>query len=152
MRRRLAVGVGLLLLVAAAGRALATAGSQAAPPPLKKERAIHVPTPEAGPAPLAEAATTIQRTFVSTSGNDLNPCTRAEPCRNFATAIANTQAHEQLTQLADEQAALRRVATLVAEGATPQSVFDTVRRAVARMQAHSQVPPHRFIRALPKWQ
>ena len=36
-----------------------------------------------------------------------------------ATAIANSQAHEQLTQLADEQAALRRVATLVAEGATP---------------------------------
>ncbi len=51
----------------------------------------------------------------------------------LATAIANGQAHEQLAQLADEQAALRRVATLVAEGATPHRVFDAVRREVARM-------------------
>jgi GAF domain-containing protein len=51
----------------------------------------------------------------------------------FATAIANSEAHEQLAQLADEQAALRRVATLVAEGATPHHVFDAVRREVARM-------------------
>jgi signal transduction histidine kinase len=50
-----------------------------------------------------------------------------------ATAIANSQAHEQLEQLADEQAALRRVATLVAEGATPQRVFDAVRHEVALM-------------------
>ncbi len=41
--------------------------------------------------------------------------------------------HEQLAQLADEQAALRRVATLVAEGATPHRVFDGVRDEVARM-------------------
>jgi signal transduction histidine kinase len=51
----------------------------------------------------------------------------------FATAIANSEAHEQLAQLADEQAALRRVATLVAEGATPHDVFDGVRHEVARM-------------------
>ena len=51
----------------------------------------------------------------------------------LATAIAKSQAHEQLAQLADEQAALRRVATLVAEGATPRRVFDGVRREVARM-------------------
>jgi GAF domain-containing protein len=50
-----------------------------------------------------------------------------------ATAIANSQAHEELAQLADEQAALRRVATLVAEGATPNRVFDAVRQEVARM-------------------
>ncbi len=50
-----------------------------------------------------------------------------------ATAIANSEAHEQLAQLADEQAALRRVATLVAEGATPHHVFDGVRHEVARM-------------------
>jgi signal transduction histidine kinase len=51
----------------------------------------------------------------------------------FATAIANSEAHEQLAQLADEQAALRRVATLVAEGATPHRVFDAVRHEVAQM-------------------
>jgi signal transduction histidine kinase len=43
-----------------------------------------------------------------------------------ATAIANTQAHEDLQRLADEQAALRRVATLVAQGADSQVVFDAV--------------------------
>jgi signal transduction histidine kinase/uncharacterized protein YoaH (UPF0181 family) len=57
----------------------------------------------------------------------------AEFAELFATAIANSQAHEQLAQLADEQAALRRVATLVAEGATPHRVFDAVRHEVARM-------------------
>jgi signal transduction histidine kinase len=50
-----------------------------------------------------------------------------------ATAFANSQAHQELAQLADEQAALRRVATLVAEGATPHRVFDGVRHEVARM-------------------
>jgi signal transduction histidine kinase len=50
-----------------------------------------------------------------------------------ATAIANSEAHEQLAQLADEQAALRRVATLVADEGTPDHVFDAVRHEVARM-------------------
>jgi GAF domain-containing protein len=57
----------------------------------------------------------------------------AEFAELFATAIANSEAHEQLARLADEQAALRRVATLVAEGATPDRVFDGVRDEVARM-------------------
>ena len=57
----------------------------------------------------------------------------AEFAELFATSIANSEAHEQLAQLADEQAALRRVATLVAEGATPHRVFEGVRDEVARM-------------------
>src|SRR6266550_949042 len=57
----------------------------------------------------------------------------AEFAELFATAIANSEAHEQVAQLADEQAALRRVATLVAEGATPHRVFEAVRHEVARM-------------------
>jgi signal transduction histidine kinase len=51
----------------------------------------------------------------------------------FETAIANSEAHEQLAQLAEEQAALRRVATLVAEGGNPHRVFEGVRDEVARM-------------------
>jgi GAF domain-containing protein len=43
-----------------------------------------------------------------------------------ATAIANAEARAEVERLADEQAALRRVATLVAEGATPTAVFDAV--------------------------
>jgi signal transduction histidine kinase len=43
-----------------------------------------------------------------------------------ATAIANTESREALSELAEEQAALRRVATLAAEGAPPAAVFDAV--------------------------
>jgi GAF domain-containing protein len=43
-----------------------------------------------------------------------------------ATAVANTQAGEQVTALAEEQAALRRVATLVAEDAPPDELFRAV--------------------------
>jgi signal transduction histidine kinase len=51
----------------------------------------------------------------------------------LATAIANTQAHEDLERLAEEQAALRRIATLVAEGAKPPVVFDAVCRETGRL-------------------
>ena len=43
-----------------------------------------------------------------------------------STAIANSQSHDELTRLAEEQAALRRVATLVAQGTTPAEVFEAV--------------------------
>jgi GAF domain-containing protein len=49
-----------------------------------------------------------------------------------AAAIANTESRAGLARLAEEQAALRRVATLVAEGAPPTAVFDAV---VAEMAA-----------------
>jgi PAS domain S-box-containing protein len=50
-----------------------------------------------------------------------------------ATAIANAEAREELQQLADEQAALREVATLVAQGAEPRAVFDAVCVATGRL-------------------
>jgi GAF domain-containing protein len=43
-----------------------------------------------------------------------------------ATAVANTQAHDELRRFGDEQAALGRVATLVAAGAAPEQVFTAV--------------------------
>ena len=44
----------------------------------------------------------------------------------MATAIANAAARTEVERLAEEQAALRRVATLVAEGASATTVFDAV--------------------------
>ena len=44
----------------------------------------------------------------------------------MATAIANTESRAEVERLAEEQAALRRVATLVAQGAPPTGVFDRV--------------------------
>ncbi|MFD1532296.1 GAF domain-containing protein [Pseudonocardia aurantiaca] len=50
-----------------------------------------------------------------------------------ATAIANAQARLELRGFAEEQAAQRRVATLVARGAPPGEVFATVVEAVGRL-------------------
>ena len=50
-----------------------------------------------------------------------------------ATAIANTESRAALARLAEEQAALRRVATLVAHGATPEQVFAAVTEEFARL-------------------
>jgi PAS domain S-box-containing protein len=50
-----------------------------------------------------------------------------------ATAVANTQMQSDLELLADEQAALRRVATLVAQGAEPRAVFDAVCEETGRL-------------------
>jgi PAS domain S-box-containing protein len=50
-----------------------------------------------------------------------------------ATAIANTESRAELRQLAEEQAALRRVATLVAEGVPPAKVFSALCDEVNRL-------------------
>ncbi|MCW2765455.1 MAG: histidine kinase, partial [Nocardioides sp.] len=50
-----------------------------------------------------------------------------------ATAIANAQARLELRVFAEEQAALRRVATLVARGAAPEVVFAAVIAEVGRV-------------------
>jgi signal transduction histidine kinase len=47
-----------------------------------------------------------------------------------ATAISSSASREQLARLADEQAALRRVATLVARGVSPPDLFAAVAREV----------------------
>lgn len=53
----------------------------------------------------------------------------------LATAIARAEAREALTRLADEQAALRRVATLVAEGVQPAKIFSAVSDEVGQLFA-----------------
>jgi signal transduction histidine kinase len=50
-----------------------------------------------------------------------------------ATAISNTQARMELRGFADEQAALRRVATLVAAGAPPEEAFAAVADEAGRL-------------------
>ncbi len=61
-----------------------------------------------------------------------------------ATAIANSQARDELTRLAEEQAALRRVATLVAAGAPPAEVFEAVSVEVAALIAADGAAVTRF--------
>ena len=61
-----------------------------------------------------------------------------------ATAIANAEARAEVARLADEQAALRRVATLVAEGPSAAAVFDAVTREVAEVLDASAVALARY--------
>jgi signal transduction histidine kinase len=51
----------------------------------------------------------------------------------LATAVANAESRAGLARLADEQAALRRVATLVARGVPPERVFAAVTNEVGRL-------------------
>jgi signal transduction histidine kinase len=52
-----------------------------------------------------------------------------------ATAVANAEARAEVGRLAEEQAALRRVATLVAAGASPEDAFAAVANEVRRLFA-----------------
>ncbi|MGH3209196.1 MAG: GAF domain-containing protein [Trebonia sp.] len=53
--------------------------------------------------------------------------------RLMAVAIANAQARDELQDLAESQGALRRVATLVAQGAEPRAVFTAVAVEASRL-------------------
>jgi PAS domain S-box-containing protein len=65
------------------------------------------------------------------------PATIESRIRDFtelvATAISNTEARTQVRRLADEQAALRRVATLVARGVPSSEVFGAVTEEVGTL-------------------
>ena len=61
-----------------------------------------------------------------------------------ATAIANAHAREERRAVAAEQAALRRVATLVARGAPPDEVFTAIAREVGRLFARQLCGVVRF--------
>jgi GAF domain-containing protein len=68
--------------------------------------------------------------IAGTTGDEPLPPNAEERLAGFselvATAISNAQAHEDLTGLAEQQAALRRVATLVARRVAPEVVFQAV--------------------------
>jgi GAF domain-containing protein len=63
----------------------------------------------------------------------------------LAAAIADTEGRRALTQVADEQAALRRVATLVARGVQPQELFATVAEEVSRIVDAPYVAVARYV-------
>jgi GAF domain-containing protein len=61
-----------------------------------------------------------------------------------ATAIANAEARAEVKRLADEQAALRQVATLVAQGASPSVVLDAVAAEMEALLEADQVALNRY--------
>jgi signal transduction histidine kinase len=62
----------------------------------------------------------------------------------LATAIANAESRAGLARLAEEQGALRRVATLVARGAPPDELFAAVTEEVGRLLAVDLVGMGRY--------
>jgi GAF domain-containing protein len=62
----------------------------------------------------------------------------------IATAFSNTASRDEVARLADEQAALRRVATLVARQSSPAEVFGAVADEVARLLGTDAVGMLRF--------
>jgi len=73
-----------------------------------------------------------------------------------ATALANAEARQELSRVADEQAALRRVATLVAQGASPATLFQAVavetgQLLLADATVLSRYDPHRFLTRVGRW-
>jgi signal transduction histidine kinase len=64
----------------------------------------------------------------------------------IATAIATAQDRAELSRLAEEQAALGRVATLVARGAQPDEVFSVVSNEVGRLFGSDQAAVARYER------
>jgi signal transduction histidine kinase len=62
----------------------------------------------------------------------------------IATAIANAESRAALARLADEQAALRRVATMVAQGVAPQDLFAAVAEEVGRLLPAASATMGRF--------
>jgi signal transduction histidine kinase len=61
-----------------------------------------------------------------------------------ATAIANAESRAAVTRLADEQSALRRVATLVAQGISPQDLFEAVAEEIGRLLLAANVSMGRY--------
>jgi signal transduction histidine kinase len=74
---------------------------------------------------------------VAFSGQEMLPADTEARLASFtelvATAIANTESRASLAQLAEEQAALRRVATIVAAGAPPEEAFAAVTDEAGRL-------------------
>jgi GAF domain-containing protein len=61
-----------------------------------------------------------------------------------ATAVENAEARAELRRVADEQAALRRVATLVSRGVAPDVVFAAVAREVGQLTRADSAVIFRF--------
>jgi signal transduction histidine kinase len=94
--------------------------------------------------------------FASATTTDALPAGAEEPFAHFtelvATAIANAQARSDLRRLAEEQAALRRVATYAMSGAGADDIMHLVAEEVARVVdaeltgVHRNLPGGRTVR------
>ena len=88
-------------------------------------------------APIVVSGDIWGAVVVSLTGNGRFPANAEERLGQFAglvaVALANTQAREELATLADEQAALSRVAVAVATEEDPERLFNAVSEEIGRL-------------------
>ena len=81
--------------------------------------------------------------FVCDTTDDGLPPETERPFVQFTelvgTAIANAQARTEISRLADEQAALRRVATLVARAASQAEIFNAIAEEIAQLLGRAEI-------------
>jgi signal transduction histidine kinase len=98
--------------------------------------------------PIVVAGRVWGATLVSTTERDPLPVGIEERLADFtdllATAIENAESREALARLADEQATLRRMATLVARGVPPAEVSSAVSEEVGRLLGSDTAAVVRF--------
>src|SRR5688500_14707459 len=90
--RLLALGAAVALLALCLAFITTTGSTAAAPAAMTANLPAGLSPAKLGLKPLRSLAQTVPpaRTFVPTSGNDANPCSHPQPCRNFAAAITKT--------------------------------------------------------------
>ncbi|XVU29780.1 GAF domain-containing protein [Actinoplanes sp. CA-054009] len=81
-------------------------------------------------APILVEGRTWGLLLIATRRDEPFPADTEERLATFtelvATAVANTQAHEQVRRYGEEQASLCRIATLVAEGTCPEALLNAI--------------------------
>jgi GAF domain-containing protein len=88
--------------------------------------------------------------YISVSARDPDPLPAdteerlEEFTRLVGTAISKAESHDALARLLEQQAALRRVATLVAEGAGPAELFTAVAWEIGRLFDFAAVTLNRY--------
>jgi signal transduction histidine kinase len=129
-------GASIAAQVRATGRPARVDSFEGATGPIAREAQLAAIRASVG-CPIFVGGRTWGVVAASTARDEPFPAGTESRIRDFtelvATAIANAHAREELRRVADEQAALRRVATLVAEGVPPRDLFRVVTEEVGTL-------------------
>ena len=140
---------GALTRVARTGAPARLATSDPGVPAELHERLIALGVTSLVAAPIVVSGDIWGAVVVSLTGDRRFPANAEERLGQFAglvaVALANTQAREELATLADEQAALSRVAVAVATEEDPERLFNAVSEEIGRLFGARSAATVRFV-------
>jgi signal transduction histidine kinase len=140
---------GALTRVARTGAPARLATNDPAVPAELHERLIALGVTSLVAAPIVVSGDIWGAVVVSLTGDRRFPANAEERLGQFASlvavALANTQAREELATLADEQAALSRVAVAVATEEDPERLFNAVSEEIGRLFGARSAATVRFV-------